>query len=244
MRGADAPFPFEHLEPTLAEQGFAFVEGGQMRPQLEQLGPLADWQEFAASWNDLVVDSYLAEHGRFRRRRHAVYRVPRRGSASRLDHQPHYQSLHYNPLQGGIERWFEPIDVRVGAGETLQRIFQFMRDTFGPLAPATATWRAEVHQFRIESRAEEPGQPTPEGVHRDGVDFVLVLLVRRENIVSGTTTVYEADGRLLGEFTLAKPFDSALLVDERVFHGVTPVHPMDPALPAYRDVLVVTFKGA
>ena len=28
----------------------------------------------------------------------------------------------------------------------------------------------------------------------------------------------------------------------RVAHGVTPVTPLDPLLPAYRDVLVVTFK--
>jgi hypothetical protein len=27
-----------------------------------------------------------------------------------------------------------------------------------------------------------------------------------------------------------------------VAHGVTPVEPIDPAQPAYRDVLVVTFR--
>ena len=42
-------------------------------------------------------------------------------------------------------------------------------------------------------------------------------------------------------FTLTDPFDTALVDDRRVAHGVTPVTPIDPALPAYRDVLVVTF---
>ena len=37
----------------------------------------------------------------------------------------------------------------------------------------------------------EAGQPTPEGMHRDGVDWVLVLMVRRENIKSGETTIYD-----------------------------------------------------
>jgi hypothetical protein len=27
-----------------------------------------------------------------------------------------------------------------------------------------------------------------------------------------------------------------------VWHGVTPVQPMDPAAPAHRDVLVLTFR--
>ena len=39
-----------------------------------------------------------------------------------------------------------------------------------------------------------------------------------------------------------KPLDAALVDDSRVYHGVTPVEPVDPARPAYRDVLVVTFR--
>jgi hypothetical protein len=80
-------------------------------------------------------------------------------------------------------------------------------------------------------------------VHRDGVDYVLVLLIARHNVVSGTTTIHDADRRLLGEFTLTDPFDAALVHDARVYHGVTPVEPLDPAAAAYRDVLVVTFRG-
>ena len=48
--------------------------------------------------------------------------------------------------------------------------------------------------------------------------------------------------RPLGSFTLTAPLDSALVDDSRVYHGVTPVVPLDPARPAYRDVLVVTFR--
>jgi hypothetical protein len=113
---------------------------------------------------------------------------------------------------------------------------------FRRCAPAADAWHVEVHQFRIDARAGAPGQPTPEGVHRDGVDFVLVLLANRENIVSGTTTVYELEGRPLGSFTLSRPFDAAILDDRRVAHGVTAVAPLDPARPGCRDVLVVTFR--
>ena len=59
---------------------------------------------------------------------------------------------------------------------------------FERLSP-TRAWHIEVHQFRIEARPGEPGQPTPEGMHRDGVDFVLVLLVRRQNVRSGVTSI-------------------------------------------------------
>jgi len=33
----------------------------------------------------------------------------------------------------------------------------------------------------------------------------------------------------------------AFVDDRRVYHGVTPVEPLDPAHEAHRDVLVVTF---
>src|SRR5581483_9444998 len=105
-------------------------------------------------------------------------------------------------------------------------------------------WHIELHQFRIEARRGVEGRPTPEGHHRDGVDHVLVLLVGRRNIQSGVTTIYDLDGRSLGSFTLTEPMDSALVDDHRVMHGVTPVEPVDPAMPGFRDVLVVTFRKA
>ena len=103
-------------------------------------------------------------------------------------------------------------------------------------------WHIEAHQFRIEARPHAAGQPTPEGVHRDGVDFVTVMLVDRVNIVSGTTTMHAPDGRLLGSFTLERACDAALLDDHRVMHGVTAVEPVDPGRAAWRDVLVVTYR--
>ena len=56
------------------------------------------------------------------------------------------------------------------------------------------------------------------------------------------TTINALDGQPLGDFTLTDPLDAALVDDARVAHGVTPVEPIDPATPAYRDVLVVTFR--
>ena len=67
---------------------------------------------------------------------------------------------------------------------------------------------------------------------------VLVLLIDRQNIKSGVTTIAALDHRPLGSFTLTHAFDAALVEDARVYHGVTAVEPVDPALPAHRDVLV------
>ena len=222
--------------------GFAFVPAGSMRPMLEAHGALADWDAFAASWNDLARDEHLPEGHRYRRRRHATLSARAGSDAFALEvHQPHYQALEYNPLVGGIERWFEPMRPEILEGASFRSIVGFCLRFFGPMQPV-ADWHIECHQFRIEARPEAAGRPTPEGVHRDGVDFVLVLLVNRVNIASGTTTVHDMDDKLLGSFTLTDPLDSALVHDTRVKHGVTEVRPLDPSKPAYRDVLVVTLR--
>jgi len=230
------------LQARLHRDGFAFVTADTMR-QLLPLQEMGDWAAFAASWNDLAPDTYLAALGRRRYRRHATFTIEGDGSLQRQPHQPHWQSARYNHLQGDIQRWFLPIRPALAGGASMRGILHFAHALFAPMtAGEPRRWHVETHQFRIEARAGEPGEPTPEGVHHDGVDYVLVLLIDRRNIESGTTTIHAGDGGLLGSFTLAHPLDAAMVVDARVSHGVTAVTPIDPDLPAHRDVLVVTLK--
>jgi hypothetical protein len=248
-----ALMPDQSLQTSLAREGYVFVHAGTMRRALEVFGLLDDWNGFAASWNDLGLDEHMADGGRYRRRRHAVFAAGPGESVTRQPHQPHYQGLDYNPLNGGVARWFAPVTGAIGESRSLQTILAFCRALFDQLehranpsnpsnlSNAGPRWKIEVHQFRIEARPGAEGLPTPEGMHRDGVDYVLVLLVNRSNIASGTTAIHAADGCELGRFTLTRAFDAALVDDARVSHGVTPVQALDGSAPAYRDVLVVTF---
>lgn len=251
---------------ALHASGFAFVPAAAVLAALAGTGAAlpADWIAFTDSWARLQPDTYMADHGRYRRRRHAVFAVSGAGQFERLPHQAHWQGLDYNPLNGGVERWFAAVEDRIAEGVALQRVLALAHSLFQPLSPQVGAWKVEVHQFRIEATADMAGLPTPEGVHRDGVDWVLVLLIHRHNIAAGTTTIHgqrqesgsvaegsapgptplsEASREVLGEFTLTTPGDVALVDDQRCFHGVTAVHPLDPTQPAFRDVLVLTFRA-
>jgi hypothetical protein len=240
------------MKPSLAElseplvrDGFAFVHASRLRAILEAAG-LRDWDGFASAWGDLGVDMFMADGGRYRRRRFAAFAASAAG-LERKPHQPHYQSRDYNALNGGVARWFEPVTEATAAHPAMGAILTTCHRLFDALTPASTrplVWHVEVHQFRIEAVPEHEGLPTPEGMHRDGVDWVLVMLVRRENIASGETRMEDVAHRPVGSFTLTEPLDAALVDDDRVFHGVTPISRLDPARPAYRDVLVVTFRRA
>jgi hypothetical protein len=240
---ASPPCPLSKAAPVLAElhsRGFSFIA----RPGALELlaeSSLHAWAEFAASWTDLGLDEYMADGGRYRRRRHAVFAASSSG-IERLPDAPHYQALHYNRLNGGIERWFLPILPATADSPPFAALLGFAHGLFAQLAPEVARWQVEAHQFRIEAMPDQAGQPTPEGVHRDGVDFVLVAMIDRHNIREGTTTIHGAERELLGSFTLTEPLDLALVDDQRVWHGVTAVEPLDPTQPAWRDVLVLTFR--
>lgn len=235
------------LAAQVRRAGFAFAEGAAVDAILGAAGGLDDWDVFAESWDHLDPDQYLAATGRYRRRRHAVFDLGAALDSSaaphRLPDQPHFQTLAHNPLQGGLARWFTPMtDTAVGT-RAFQALMGFGRKVFARLdsAAATGSWRVEAHQFRIEAKPDHAGEPTPEGMHRDGVDYVLVVLVERRNIERGTTSIHAPDGAELGSFTLTRPRDIALVDDNRVFHGVTAVTPRDPSRLAHRDVLVLTY---
>ena len=97
------------LTQAIGRDGFALSARAGDAALLEQAG-LADWDSFAASWDDLGVDTFMADGGRYRRRRFRGVSRARPKAIVRKPHQPHYQSRDYNPLNGGIERWFEPVD--------------------------------------------------------------------------------------------------------------------------------------
>lgn len=243
--------PEERLR-ALRAGGFTFLPGALAGHYLA-LAP-DDWAAFAASWEDLGLDEHMADQGRYRRRRHGMFSGAAGSPLVRLPDAPHHQEVEYNRLNGGIDRRFLSIEASTAATKSFQRLAEYGLALFGRLTaesePESAlngdakaiAWQVEAHQFRIEARPDAKGLPTPEGVHRDGVDFVLVALVRRDNIRSGTTTIHGADGQQLGEFTLTDPLDLALVDDQRVWHGVTAVEPVELSTPAFRDVLVLTYS--
>ena len=223
------------MDQALARDGYARIGGGALLSRLG-IGARA-WEALAETWSDLGHDLYMADGGRYRRRRHAAFALEG-GRFVRKPHQPHYQSRDYNPLNGDVQRWFDPVADATVALPAMQAILSFCAASFDP--SAARRWHVEMHQFRIEASTAESGQPTPEGMHRDGVDHVLVMLIERHNVREGVTRIGTAAGEPLGEFTLTDPADTMLIDDRRILHGVTPIHPLDPAMPAWRDALVVT----
>lgn len=228
----------------LISQGFATLTA----PALARLTghPLADLAALAPFWDDLPPDRYLRDLGRYRSRRHGCAVVHVDDHADRVTevpHRPHWQSTAYNALHGGLERWFEPIDRRMASAVVWRDLLRSLgRCVADVRSPADGRWYVEAHPFRIDT-SEGVGRPTPEGAHRDGVDFVAVILVGRHAITGGETRVFEAAGPHGVRFALDVPWTALLLDDTRVIHESTPIQPLVDATRGYRDTLVLTYRS-
>ena len=203
---------------------------------------LAELDALAASWDALALDNYLKDGGRYRRRRHSCF-IQDGAQLTQTAHRAHWQPLQYNALHGGMHRLFEPVDPATVAAPAWGRLLLALGQACSRVKDQQAggqPWYVEAHQFRIDT-LDGIGRPTPEGAHRDGVDFVAVLLVGRHHIKGGETRVFDAAGPDGKRFTMLEPWTLLLLDDARVIHESTPIQPEGDN--GHRDTLVLTWRS-
>jgi hypothetical protein len=231
--------PADRFLPQVQQHGYAVLDArsvqhwaGLSAQALAALQP---------AWDDLPSDAYLKDGGRYRRRRHSCFVVDG-DRVEQVPHRAHWQPIAYNALHGGMTRWFEPMAPAMAAHPTWTGLLRQLSAAASSLK-GPQPWYIESHLFRIDT-TDGIGRPTPEGAHRDGVDFVAVFLVGRHRIKGGESRVFEAQGPNGQRFTLTEPWSLLLLDDERVIHETTPIQPVDgPDGLGWRDTLVITLRA-
>ena len=226
----------QHLTGALAGAGYALLRPADVCALAGCT--LADLDQLSASWDDLALDNYLKDGGRYRRRRHSCF-IQDGAKLEQTPHRAHWQPVEYNALHGGMNRLFEPVPPSTIAHPAWRRLLLALGQACSQVRSA-GPWYVEAHQFRIDT-LDGIGRPTPEGAHRDGVDFVAVLLVGRANVKGGETRVFEADGPDGKRFTMLEPWTLLLLDDARVIHESTPIQATGEN--GHRDTLVLTWRA-
>ena len=228
--------PPAEVPAAMRRQGFAVLAPADVAAlcgcSLHQLDALGE------SWDRLPPDTYLRDGGRYRRRRHSCFIADGEG-LRQVPHRAHWQPREYNALHGGMRRWFEPVEPEIAGQPGWNALLAGLTRLWSSLR-AAPRWHIEAHQFRIDT-SDGIGRPTPEGAHRDGVDYVAVLMVEREAIKGGETRVFQADGPDGQRFTLDAPWSLLLLDDARVIHESTPIQPVSGH--GHRDTLVLTWRA-
>ena len=164
-----------HLAPALRERGLVVLDAAALCQLLPATN--AELDALRPSWDDLPPDTYLRDGGHYRRRRHSCFIVE--GDAVRRVAAPRALAA------GRVQRAARRLGALVRADRRRRarrsrpgtRCCGCWRRRLSALKGAQP-WYVEAHQFRIDT-TDGIGRPTPEGAHRDGVDFVAVALVER-----------------------------------------------------------------
>ena len=232
------------ISKEIQSQGYSLLQGlkitGSQWTELLNHMPL-EFAQFHESWNDLPADNFLSDGGHYRYRRYSVFNWQMSGELELLPHEPHYQSTYRNNMNGGIYRDFEPFKKSTIDNPMLKKFIELIAPQFS--FNNEKHWRVQAHQFRIVANAEEAGNPSPEGIHRDGADYILIMVLKRHNITGGVNHIYDDNKRLLFGSVLTEQGDALLIDDRSVWHGVSEIYPVDEKQEAYRDVLVLTFHN-
>lgn len=218
-----------------------FIPGARMRAYF---GVDDDaWRAFSGFWDTLTQDRHMADNGAYRYRRYGQFDLDagNSGMLRQLPHGPYEQPTYINPLNGGISRRFDPLLPEFADNALLKRILRALAAIFDYAQGYEAKWNIRLHPYRILAQTGKQGLPTPEGLHRDGVDFIVSMMIRRNNVEGGVTRITDSRGTVLFDLMLQAPLDILLADDAKTMHSVSAIVPLDPEQPAWRDVLVIAF---
>lgn len=198
------------------------------------LPPLDD--QARASFGDLALDIYIPVKNRYRR--FAQYRMSHRDDRwqfERLPHRPYVTYSKYNSVAGGIKREYQPLitdftsHIRLAA-EAI------------PL-DTREDWQINVHQYRIFVNQELKGVIVPEGLHRDGHEHVFIGVYNRHNVTGAEMSLRPFEDKETPFFTTTlRAGQGVVFDDQKMWHYVTEIEPVDAGTAAYRDTVVVAFS--
>jgi len=152
----------------------------------------------------------------------------------------YYDLVHQGNGEWGLTRGAHKPFEQLGVSDDRKkpRLFSEMSATVGEdrdfvrlllaVAGLIKATRAEVtrllmtaHQVSTIVRGSDPAYPAPEGLHHDGMDFVVpAMVISRDGIRGGSSIAYAGS---LSQLTTLRPGQGILLDDRRFMHGVTPI---------------------
>jgi len=227
---------------TLDTQKYVSIPNGDIQIPVHLQAELEDFKQ---DWDNLELDQFLKGDSKFRWRRfNYFYYHPQEDTLEVMPDVPFFQPAEENSYAGGINRTFSPLEQNTTDNKFMQELIKFsfwQTPESKDKKMANKPWKVEVHLVRVIASAKELGEPTPEGIHRDGGESGFVYLMNRQNAKGGESAVYDNDKNLITRFTLTKPMDTMIFLDPDVMHSVSPIHPIDPTQPAIRDVFLVGF---
>ena len=190
------------------------------------------------SFNKLPPDTNEKSQGKYFRYRKFSRMIVSNRKFSTIGNTKFFQNKKINRYAGGKIRKFRPIDPKV-----LNEFAIIFKSNF---LEKISKKRIEIgfHQLRIKCGKNYVGYPVPEGWHKDGFEYVIILNIGSKNIKGGVSRIkneIDSDHDVFSWFLDKGEY--ILLNDRKFFHYTDPINVANNKSEGSRDTLVITIKS-
>ncbi|MDJ0660204.1 MAG: 2OG-Fe dioxygenase family protein [Crocosphaera sp.] len=185
-------------------------------------------------FHDIPKDPYIREGYRYK----SLARCRVKGNIiEKQPHTPLFQNKKINPVNGGLVRVYPEIENLNCAKEAILWFTKTFKIDY--------SYEILVQAQRTKCTVRKAGITTPEGFHRDDIDFLAILCVNQSNILGSETQLKDHQGNIVFKKVL-NPGEMLLIDDSKLLHYTSPITLKNPAVNhfGFRDVLIIsTAKG-
>lgn len=210
---------------TLQSQGFVLID----LPEIPA--------EILDSYDNCPVDEYMGHGTRYKRfsqyRLRPVPQADKGWTFELLPHRDYTAFKKFNPVGGGMRRTYGSIEV------DFTPLIEFGADALG--LDRSEDWQINVHQNRSRADADRPAPLTPEGIHHDGHEFVMIAVLRKVNVAGAETRLWKPNADEPFWRGILDERQAVLLDDRAIAHDVTEVLSAN-GHPAHRDIFITAFS--
>jgi hypothetical protein len=249
------------LRQAYLRDGCIFIEGEVLIPILKGIGAKEeDFEKLKKVSHHLDPDPTV----NYRTLRSGRFSVDTRaGTIERLERQPFILTTaeNYKRHDSDIPRDFGDFDEN-HQNNTVVQAMLVLKAWVTQNVPVLARPGLDYHRdtvlteiFNVHTFTDKDiqGYPALEGVHQDGSDHTMTVMLGSSNITadSGITFVHARDETtgvqtpetrmelLKGRYQHRDFLDTLLFTDSSFKHSVTPVYARDSSQPSYRDMFVI-----
>ncbi|KAJ6113875.1 hypothetical protein N7523_007192 [Penicillium sp. IBT 18751x] len=249
------------LRQAYLRDGCIFIEGEDLIPILKGIGAKEeDFEKLKQVSHHLDPDPTV----NYRTLRSGRFSVDMKaGTIERLQRQPFILTTaeNYKRHDSDIPRDFGDFDENHQNNTVIQAMLVFkawVTQNVPVLARPGVDYEkntvlTEIFNVHTFTNKEIQGYPALEGVHQDGSDHTMTVMLGSSNITSdsGITFVHARDETtgvqppetkmelLKGRYQHREFLDTLLFTDNSFKHSVTPVYARDKSQPSYRDMFVI-----
>ena len=157
-----------------------------------------------------------------------------------------YQSSNYNNVNGDILRIYKNIDETILEDDCFKYFVNIFLTTINK--ELTKNYindkikYIQVHQIRVYTENKDEVNLVPEGIHKDGYNFIAMCCITRKNISGAISHIYDESKNIVHSVQLQEG-EMIVLNDDKMFHSVSPIklnETNETNILGYRDVFVFT----